>query len=63
MAGMEVQIFSENLAADCLNHFSPGEVSRQQIHDIFSKKLGFYISSKLSPKKGDNLHEMSKPVF
>ena len=29
---------------------------------FFSKKIGFGISCKLSPN-GDNLHEMSKPIF
>ena len=29
----------------------------------FSHKTGFDISCKLSPMDGDNLHEMSNPVF
>ena len=40
-------------------------LSRGQIDEtflIFPQKTGFDISCKLSPN-GDNLHEMSKPVF
>ena len=30
---------------------------------LFSQKIGYGISCKLSPSLGDNLHEMSNPVF
>ena len=37
---------------------------RDDIFLIFTKYIGFYISCKLSPKEiGDNLHEMSKPIY
>ena len=36
--------------------------SRQQIDEIFSQKIRFDISCKLSPL-GDNLHGMSNPTF
>ena len=47
-----------------LNH-SMDKFSKQQTNDIFSyfsQKTGFDISCKLSPN-GDNLHEISNPVF
>ena len=33
------------------------------IFSYFSKKIGFDISCKLSPREENNLHELLKPIF
>ena len=44
-------------------YYSLGKFSKQNdIFLIFSQKIGFDISCKLSPF-GDSLHDMSKPIF
>ena len=42
---------------------SLGKFSRPQNSSHFSKKTVYDISCRLSPSIGDDLHEMSKPLF